>query len=119
MKKISALLALVFILTACAPASTPTSPPAPVTETFIPASATASPTLAPPTETFTPLPPTETSTPTPIPIVDEIKATVTADKLVCRYGPGANYLYLIALNKGTPLTPDRARGRERLGSGGK
>jgi uncharacterized protein YraI len=104
MKKISALLALVFILTACAPASTPTSPPAPVTETFIPASATASPTLAPPTETFTPLPPTETSTPTPIPIVDEIKATVTADKLVCRYGPGANYLYLIALNKGTPLT---------------
>jgi len=33
-----------------------------------------------------------------------MKAVVTADKLVCRYGPGANYLYLIALNRKTPLT---------------
>jgi len=33
-----------------------------------------------------------------------MKATVNADKLVCRYGPGANYLYLIALNRNTPLT---------------
>ncbi|MBE0671336.1 MAG: hypothetical protein IH588_12160, partial [Anaerolineales bacterium] len=55
---------------------------------------------APPTETFTPIP---TETPTQIPYVDEVKATVISDKLVCRYGPGANYLYLIAFNKTTPL----------------
>ncbi|MBK8784773.1 MAG: hypothetical protein IPO22_23980 [Anaerolineales bacterium] len=35
--------------------------------------------------------------------MDSLKATVTADKLVCRYGPGANYLYLIAFNRTTPL----------------
>ncbi len=64
---------------------------------------TETPTLAPPTETFTPIPPTETSTPTALPFVDSLKAKVTADKLVCRYGPGANYLYLIAFNKTTPI----------------
>lgn len=65
------------------------------------------------TETFTPLPPTltftppitdtpaptETSTLTPIPTVESLRATVTADKLSCRYGPGAEYLYLIAFNQ--------------------
>lgn len=35
--------------------------------------------------------------------MDSLKATVTSDKLICRYGPGANYLYLIAFNKTTPL----------------
>ena len=60
----------------------------------------ATPTLPPPTETFTPIP---TETPTQIAYVDSLKATVTADKLVCRYGPGANYLYLIAFNRTTPL----------------
>ena len=30
--------------------------------------------------------------------MDSLKAKVTADKLSCRYGPGAEYLYLYALN---------------------
>jgi hypothetical protein len=84
-----------------------------------PASASRSPepentlTSIPFTETFTPLPPTltltftptdtpaptETSTLTPIPTVESLRATVTADKLSCRYGPGAQYLYLFAFNQ--------------------
>jgi hypothetical protein len=103
-RNLSVLLAWTLALTACSAASTPTSQPAPVIEEFIqPATLTvepAIPTLAPPTETFTPMP---TETPTQIPYVDSLKATVMADKLVCRYGPGANYLYLIAFNKTTPL----------------
>jgi len=35
--------------------------------------------------------------------VESLKAIVTADKIICRYGPGANYLYLIAFNKNTPV----------------
>ena len=67
------------------------------TATFTPLPATA-------TETSTPLPtdtpaPTSTSTLTPIPTVESLRATVTADKLTCRYGPGAEYLYLVALNR--------------------
>jgi hypothetical protein len=50
-----------------------------------------------PSDTFTPAP-TETQTETPLPTVDSLKAQVTADKLSCRYGPGAEYLYLYALN---------------------
>ncbi|MEK6754017.1 MAG: hypothetical protein AABZ00_17295 [Chloroflexota bacterium] len=111
-KNILTLLISTLLLTACNLASTPTlqpaqgdaSEPAPVTEEFIqPATFTLeppTPTLAPPTETFTPIP---TETPTPIPYVDSLKATVISDKLICRYGPGANYLYLIAFNKTTPL----------------
>ncbi len=68
------------------PGSTPTGIPA--TETF-----TAIPTL-----TFT-LAPTEPPTPTPIPTVESLKARVIAEKLSCRYGPGAEYLYLYALNQ--------------------
>jgi len=59
--------------------------------------------LAPPSETFTPLPtdtliPTDTPTETPLPTVDSLKAQVVAEKLSCRYGPGAEYLYLFAFN---------------------
>jgi len=73
------------------PADTPSAVPA--THTFTP----------PPTLTFTPVPtdtpaPTETPTSTPIPTVESLRATVIADKLSCRYGPGALYLYLIAFN---------------------
>lgn len=80
------------------PAATATSLPA--TATF-----TASP---PPTETFTPLPtftetstpaPTATSTPTLMPTVDSLKAVVNAGKLSCRYGPGAEYLFLYGLRQ--------------------
>jgi len=49
-----------------------------------------------PTETLTP---TETPTQTPVPVVESMKARVTAGKLSCRYGPGAEYLFLYALNE--------------------
>ena len=62
----------------------------PSTETFTP-----EPTL---TATFTPAP-TDTSTSTPMPVVESLKATVTGGKLSCRYGPGAEYLYLFAFNE--------------------
>ena len=76
-------------------ASAATSTNVSLTETFTPI-----PTL---TETLIPLPtdtptPTETPTQTPFPIVESMKAKVTAGKLSCRYGPGAEYLFLYALN---------------------
>ena len=84
------------------PASSPqgepalTSTSASSTETLIPVpSPTVSPTSLP---TITPSP-TETPTQIPIPIVESLKAKVTADKLSCRYGPGAEYLYLFAFNR--------------------
>jgi len=96
---------IVSTLTSCAPAGTPThltplqaaspteasAPPA-LTETV-----TSSPANAPtPTET-------STSTPTSVPVVASLKATVTADLLSCRYGPGAFYLYLYGLRKGANI----------------
>ena len=92
-------LILIFALSACGREQPPASlSPVPVsTETSIPS-----------TETFTPIPtltatstsaPTETPTQTPIPTVESLKAKVTAEKLSCRYGPGALYLYLYALNQ--------------------
>jgi uncharacterized protein YraI len=59
-------------------------------------------------ETFTPIPtltftntplPIETPTATPIPVVESLKAKVTVKLLSCRYGPGAEYLYLYALRQ--------------------
>jgi uncharacterized protein YraI len=67
------------------------------------------------TETLTPNLPTETLsatltftpqvtiTATPIPTVESIKAQVTAELLSCRYGPGAEYLYLYALRAGANI----------------
>jgi len=43
--------------------------------------------------------PSQMSSNTSLPIVESLKATVTADLLSCRYGPGAEYLYLYALRK--------------------
>lgn len=104
---ITTSLILVFLMACSLPSAVATQPvdqatATPLTPLALPTE-TPAPTLAPPTETFTPIPPTETSTHTAIPFVDSLKATVTSDKLVCRYGPGANYLYLIAFNKKTPL----------------
>jgi uncharacterized protein YraI len=117
-KYIRNIFSLFFLLTACSPAATSTAANVePATQTTI-ATSTFPPstvTFPPPTETvtFTPFPPTETSTATSIPFVDSLKATVTADLLSCRYGPGANYLYLIAFNKTTPLRLiGRAEGNE-------
>lgn len=67
-----------------------TETPAPVPATFTPI-----PIL---TFTFTPAS-TETPTQTPIPTVESLRARVTAEKLSCRYGPGAEYLFLYALNQ--------------------
>jgi hypothetical protein len=97
-KTLTYLLILIFVLSACGQEASSASPsPMPVstltgipfTETF-----TSIPTL---TATSTPAP-TETPTQTPIPTVESLKAKVIADKLSCRYGPGALYLYLYALN---------------------
>ena len=89
--------------------------PVTIADTGIPATATATTTetatvFVPPasstpeaTLTFTPLPLTETFTQTSIPSVESLKATVTADLLSCRYGPGPEYLYLYGLNKGANI----------------
>jgi uncharacterized protein YraI len=52
--------------------------------------------------TFTAVP-TETSTNTPLPVIESLKATVNVDLLNCRYGPGAEYLYLYGLRKGANI----------------
>ena len=56
----------------------------------------------PPTATIPPKP-TETVTLSPVPVVDRLEARVTADLLSCRYGPGAEYLYLYALRAGANI----------------
>jgi len=112
MKNKNLYFLILFIVTtlACSLSTgLPTASPTPLvadTSTGIPA-----------TETFTPIPTTQTSTavtlptdtPAPIasplgtetsvPSVASLKAKVTAEKLSCRYGPGAEYLYLYALNQ--------------------
>jgi hypothetical protein len=105
MKAKQLLTLFILLLTACnASASLPTGKVDSATAT-----SASTETMPPPTETSSPVPtetsvPTSTPTLTPIPVVENLKAKVIADKLVCRYGPGANYLYLIALNRNTPLT---------------
>jgi hypothetical protein len=71
-------------------ASPETFTPSPQTETDIT------------TLTFTPLP-TETMTASPLPTVESLKARVRAELLSCRYGPGAEYLYLYALRAGANI----------------
>ena len=100
-------LILIFMLTACAlpsdaPTDLPNAPALVATTTALPTD-TQAPTLVLPTETltFTPIP--STDTPTAIPVVESLAATVTADLLSCRYGPGAEYLYLYGLKKGANI----------------
>lgn len=52
-----------------------------------------------PTDTALPSTPTEAPTSIPVPTVPSLRATVTADRLSCRYGPGPEYLYLFALRQ--------------------
>src|ERR1044071_8074374 len=78
-----------------------TSTQIPPTPSYTPvATGTASPlvtdTVPPPTPTTVPTIPV-TQTNTPLPVVESLKVTVKADLLSCRYGPGAEYLYLYAL----------------------
>src|SRR5260221_7866973 len=77
------------------------SPTLPAAETLTPLPALIASAI--PSETFTPLPtdtliPTAAPTETLLHTVDSLKAQVTAEKLSCRYGPGAEYLYLFAFN---------------------
>ena len=76
-----------------------------IAPTIAPSTETPVSTIALPTETFTPTlsAPTETSTSTVIPFVESLDATVTADLLSCRYGPGSEYLYLYGLKKGANI----------------
>lgn len=100
-------LTLIFILTACnMPSASPVDvEPAPASATVSAPteSPSSTPTLVPATETFTPIPPTNTPANTAIPVVEELDATVTADLLSCRYGPGSEYLYLYGLKKGANI----------------
>jgi hypothetical protein len=109
-KPITTLLALIVMLTSCTlPASAPVDNPIPVSTALVSPTIfptdTLAPTLIPPTETFTSISPTAslTSTPTAIPFVESLDATVTTDLLSCRYGPGAEYLYLYGLKKGANI----------------
>ncbi|MGE5251464.1 MAG: hypothetical protein ACM3QS_14780 [Bacteroidota bacterium] len=80
------------------------------------ATATLTPSAFPPTTAPAPditpsLPPTPTSTPLPVltpsptfpAAVPSLKAVVTANRLSCRYGPGAEYLYLYGLRGGANI----------------
>lgn len=117
------LLVSIFLAltSACAPSAAPparpegTQPATPPTR-----SATASHTLAPTatgtptatpsptstdtaTPTFSPSPsatPTETETPTITPTYAPLRGRINAEKVSCRYGPGAMYLYLYGLLQG-------------------
>ncbi|MEW6030339.1 MAG: hypothetical protein ACOYZ8_08420 [Chloroflexota bacterium] len=113
-KRITLTICLLLLLSACSPQATPTvalnevegpatdasstlsAPPATATASPVPSS---SPTPSP---TNTPAP-TDTPTVTPIPTVESLKAHVTADLLSCRYGPGAEYLYLYGLRGGANI----------------
>jgi hypothetical protein len=107
MKSMKYLVVLALTLISCSVASTPTAQLIPATQSLTQPDETSTqttiPSLAPPTETLTPIPPTETNTPTEIPVVESLKAEVTADLLSCRYGPGAEYLYLFAFRKGAKI----------------
>jgi hypothetical protein len=102
------LIILLFVtIAACSPSNnqepTLSAPPtAAASHTATSAPSTETATFVPPTETSTPLP-TETATPSPLPVVESLKAKVTADLLSCRYGPGAEYLYLYALRAGANI----------------
>ena len=101
------LVVLIFLLTAC---NLPSKAPVDISiettaamPTVMPTETAANPTPVPPTET--PIPPTATptNTLTPIPVVESLDATVTADLLSCRYGPGAEYLFFDGFKKGLKL----------------
>ena len=106
------ILIILLLVTAssCTPSQNPQEPTvSPSPSVTVQASSTS--TAVPATETLTALPatdtpqPSETATPSPssAPVVESLKAKVTADLLSCRYGPGAEYLYLYALRAGANI----------------
>ncbi len=105
MKKILTSLALVFLLSACmVPIDAPPDPTPVEVNTVAPTAMLLAPTETETVSaTITPLLPATTETPTAIPFVESLEAVVTADLLSCRYGPGAEYLYLYGLKKGANI----------------
>lgn len=105
MKKILTSLALVFLLSACmVPIDAPPNPTPVEVNTVAPTAMLLAPTETETVSaTITPLLPATTETPTAIPFVESLEAVVTADLLSCRYGPGAEYLYLYGLKKGANI----------------
>lgn len=104
------LFIIILVLTSsCAPSpSGQTASPAHTSVDSPPATPAAPTFTALPTSTDTPQPtdtplPTDTPTLTPLPTVENLPAKVIADKLSCRYGPGAEYLYLFAFNATTKV----------------
>lgn len=112
------LIAAVLILNSCnlpAPAALSITPTLESTLTATPEIHTPTSTItleptATDTATDTPSPtatltPTETATDTatPFPVVEMLKAKVIAERLSCRYGPGAPYLYLFAYKGGANI----------------
>lgn len=115
-KIISLFIALLALLLSACSASNPkpiaadnaADTPVPPTHTAIPSpTETSTATLTPTsTETLTPTPTfTATLTPTPTitPTYAILRGDVIPDKLTCRYGPGAMYLYKFGLNGGSRL----------------
>ena len=102
------LILLLAVTSSCTPTNSnkeltlTAPPPATANLTFTGVPFTETITAISPTETLTPFP-SETSTPTPIPVVESLNAKVKADLLSCRYGPGAEYLYLYALRAGANI----------------
>ena len=107
------LILVILIANACNSTNgSPTASSSPIaanTSTIVPATEvfTLSPTLTltpTPILTVTSMPlPSETITSTPRPVVERLKAKVTAGLLSCRYGPGPDYLYLFALRQGANI----------------
>jgi len=103
------LMIVMLIASACTLADNTTVPDGPTrTEIITPLPPATLPATTTSTATATASPteilvPTSTGTFTPIPTVGSLKAAVTADLLSCRYGPGANYLFLYGLRKGANI----------------
>jgi hypothetical protein len=107
-KTLGRIVPLVLFTFACAHIPVIASPTIPSFVT-LPPSATLTPDIAPLIlDTPTSLP-TDVPSATAVPvtpttaIVESLNATVTADLLSCRYGPGSEYLFLYGLRKGANI----------------
>jgi uncharacterized protein YraI len=122
MKQMHAIILGLLLLAACSPVPPPALPsetlrapthfpsetstlPAPTpTASFTAPPPTQTIPPAPPTATYTQPPPSDTPSASPPPFSGSLKAKVIAERfLSCRYGPGPEYLYLYALNRGANI----------------
>ncbi len=106
MKRLQLTVSVMVLISCSIFTPSPTAPPtiSPAETSTFPVTNTIPSSTFTPTSTFSPtFIPTLTETHTPIPTVESLKATVTADLLSCRYGPGSEYLYLYGLKKGANI----------------